>query len=237
MKSIDTYLHRFKPKRILGVFPHPDDESFTIGGLLLKASKLGIDTNVLCLTRGEYGKSLRALGNRLGRKRVKEFRRAMEILDVKESHIGTFKDGFLRYSSATITKYVEEYIEKYNPELVVTYDPGGMTGHPDHIALSKATLDICKRKNIPLLFYSPKGLFRKLFKNRADRYRSIPNYILKNGWNHRKARAFFVHKSQLELNNIVMKFIIYLIIALSPETYHLVDYSKEYRYKYFPFEF
>ena len=41
-------------KRVLGVFPHPDDEG-TLGGALLKYGQSGIETGLICITRGEVG--------------------------------------------------------------------------------------------------------------------------------------------------------------------------------------
>lgn len=219
------------------MFPHPDDESFTVGGLLLQATKRGVDTNVLCLTTGEYGKSRSTFGAKLGKKRVNEFNNAIKILKVRESAIANFRDGFIKDSIDSVTEYISGYIDKYNPSVVVTYDPGGMTGHPDHIAVSKVLLKLCKKKNISLLYYSPQGVYRKIFKNLAINYGSKADYILRNTLNIKKTMAFFAHKSQVELNGFGMNIIIAFIISFSPETYHLVDFSKKYEFKYFPFKF
>ena len=41
-------------KRILGVFPHPDDEG-SVGGAFLKYGQAGVETGLICITRGEVG--------------------------------------------------------------------------------------------------------------------------------------------------------------------------------------
>jgi len=58
IKTIQQLFPRSKtlrPGRLLAVFAHPDDESLNIGGLLAKAKKEGIETYLVCLTKGEKG--------------------------------------------------------------------------------------------------------------------------------------------------------------------------------------
>jgi len=45
-----------KPYRLLAIVPHPDDETFFIGGTLAYYAKKGVDITVLILTNGEKGK-------------------------------------------------------------------------------------------------------------------------------------------------------------------------------------
>ena len=41
--------------RLLAVFPHPDDGSLGLGGTLAKYSGEGVETYLVCATRGERG--------------------------------------------------------------------------------------------------------------------------------------------------------------------------------------
>ena len=43
------------PKRMLAIFAHPDDESFSAGGMLAKYAHQGVQVVVLSVTRGEAG--------------------------------------------------------------------------------------------------------------------------------------------------------------------------------------
>lgn len=43
------------PSRLLAVFAHPDDESMGMGGTLAKYAAEGVETYLVCATRGERG--------------------------------------------------------------------------------------------------------------------------------------------------------------------------------------
>ncbi|MEW5940323.1 MAG: PIG-L family deacetylase, partial [Chloroflexota bacterium] len=43
------------PKTILAVLAHPDDEAFGLGGALALYARRGVDTYLVCATRGEAG--------------------------------------------------------------------------------------------------------------------------------------------------------------------------------------
>jgi LmbE family N-acetylglucosaminyl deacetylase len=44
-----------KPWRLLCVFAHPDDESMGMGGTLARYAAEGVETHLVCATRGERG--------------------------------------------------------------------------------------------------------------------------------------------------------------------------------------
>ena len=44
-----------EPLKLLAVFAHPDDESMGMGGTLAKYSAEGVETTLVCATRGERG--------------------------------------------------------------------------------------------------------------------------------------------------------------------------------------
>ena len=48
-------MRELRPKRMLAIFAHPDDESFGAGGTLAKYAHQGVQVVLLCLTRGEAG--------------------------------------------------------------------------------------------------------------------------------------------------------------------------------------
>ena len=43
------------PWRLLCVFAHPDDESMGMGGMLARYAAEGVETHLVCATRGERG--------------------------------------------------------------------------------------------------------------------------------------------------------------------------------------
>ena len=42
-------------RRLLAVFAHPDDESMGMGGTLAKYAAEGVETHLVCASRGERG--------------------------------------------------------------------------------------------------------------------------------------------------------------------------------------
>lgn len=233
---LKRYLKDNNTKNILVIFPHPDDESYSTGLLLLTAQKIGIRTNVVILTKGENGSSTYNKGDELSSIRNQELIDASKMLGVDNLVVGDFIDAGLKDSTDELNGYITSQIESIKPDLVVTYDHGGFTGHPDHIATSVEVLKICKSKNIPLLFYTPVGMNKVLNKNLVQEYNSTPDYFLKPVFSFKKVQAFFKHKSQLSKFGILYRILLMIFIFTSPEAYHLVDYCMEYRYEYFPFK-
>lgn len=48
-------MREIKPKRMLAIFTHPDDESVAAGGLLAKYAHQDVQVLLLCATHGEAG--------------------------------------------------------------------------------------------------------------------------------------------------------------------------------------
>ena len=130
--------------RLLAVFPHPDDETLGFGGTFAKYSVEGIETHLVCATRGERGwfesegpdPGLEAVG----RIREAELRCAAEQLGLYEVNFLGYIDGELDQATPTeiIAKLVA-HIRRIRPQVVVTFGPDGGYGHPDHIALCQFT--------------------------------------------------------------------------------------------------
>src|SRR6266702_6166853 len=82
-------------KRLLGVFAHPDDEG-TMSAASLKDSTLGIETGLVCATRGEVGEIADlALATRenLAQVREEEMRAAAEVLGVHNLWFLDYRDS------------------------------------------------------------------------------------------------------------------------------------------------
>lgn len=129
-------------RRILAVFAHPDDESFSSGGTLAKYAALGVEVYLLCATRGEAGQwsGVARQGRRLGEVREKELLAAAKILGAKEVDFLGFVDG--RINNRQIAKLENSIVQKIRqigPQVVICPDVTGISGHLDHIATSLAT--------------------------------------------------------------------------------------------------
>jgi LmbE family N-acetylglucosaminyl deacetylase len=136
---------------LLAVFPHPDDETITAGGLMAAAVERGVPVTLLCATRGEAGESSIpgiADSDQLGVVREQELRDAMRHLGVDDVRLLDYRDSGMEGSAnasnprAFVQAPVEQaaakvatVIREVRPGLVVTFGPEGVYGHPDHIHL------------------------------------------------------------------------------------------------------
>lgn len=130
--------------KLMCVLAHPDDESLGTGGILAKYSAEGVDTYLVTATRGEkgwFGPQMEYPGpEKLGQVREKELRQAGRELGLKEVHFLDYIDGELDQAdpNEAIPKIIA-HLRRIRPQVVVTFDPFGNYGHPDHIAISQLT--------------------------------------------------------------------------------------------------
>jgi LmbE family N-acetylglucosaminyl deacetylase len=141
-------------KRILGIFPHPDDEG-TMSGALLKYGQSGRETGLICITRGEVGEisdPALATPETLGRVREGEMREAVKVLGVEHLWFLDYRDSgmvgtpenndprsLLQANPAEVVGKIVAIIRQFRPQVLVTFDETGGYGHPDHITAYKHT--------------------------------------------------------------------------------------------------
>lgn len=143
-----------KVTNVLMVYPHPDDEVMSSGGLIRYLSK-NKDFNlfVVSITKGEHGDEvLKVPPELLGMIRSDEFAEALDILDVKHYETWDFTDGGMPDEEKEYKKKIIEFINKNNIDSIITYEKFGMYGHPDHISLSKVVNEIAKDMNLKVLY-------------------------------------------------------------------------------------
>ena len=221
---------------ILLVFAHPDDESFGPSGTVAKYRALGIPTDLICATRGEVGSRVDVpAGVETGEAREAELRKAAAILGIRDLYFLDFTDGQLdKTDLSLITNKIFWVMEETLPEVVITFGPDGISGHPDHIAVGNSATDAFNR-----LTKKDRGP-RKLY------YVTIPDSALPNAeemgirtrpdgevttsiditdfWDLKK-KAIAVHQSQQDAR----EFIEMLNQIKSPELW-----MKEYFYRAYP---
>lgn len=143
--------------RALFVHAHPDDEAITTGGTIAALVAAGADVRVVTCTLGEEGEVLGEQfaglvvdqADQLGGYRISELATALRALGVARPRFlggaGRWRDSgmagtpsaehpraFVRSGSEAVDE-MTTVLEEFRPQLVVTYDPGGGYGHPDHI--------------------------------------------------------------------------------------------------------
>jgi LmbE family N-acetylglucosaminyl deacetylase len=131
--------------RLMAVLAHPDDESLGVGGTLAKYSAEGVSTHVVTATRGQRGRYFdnedRPADEEVGRVRERELRRACAELGVSSVMVLDYLDGALdRADPAEATARIVAALRQVRPDVVLTFDPLGAYGHPDHIAIFQLTM-------------------------------------------------------------------------------------------------
>ena len=117
----------FPPGAWLVLAPHADDETFGMGGALLKAAWLGVETRLLVMTDGAQGGST----DDLVRVREEEARRAAAMLGMAGVDFLHQPDRALAPDPALVRELADR-IEQAAPALL--FFPGLFEPHPDHRA-------------------------------------------------------------------------------------------------------
>lgn len=135
---------------LVAVFAHPDDEAFGPAGTLALYSKTH-DVYLLCATKGEEG----GKDKKIAQIRQKELLASAKILGVKKVFFLGFKDGSLCNNLYhKLAAKIEEKFKELKPEIVITFEPRGISGHIDHMVISMVTTYVYKRlKFISKLLY------------------------------------------------------------------------------------
>ena len=151
--------------RLLGVFAHPDDETFCAGGTFARYARDGAEIMVVSATRGQAGQIRDArVGTRrtIGAVREKELRLACERLGVAHVRCWDYPDGGLAEADFTgLVGQVVELIREFRPQTVITFGPEGAYGHPDHIMIGAAATAACHQAG--LAPYQPDRLYHSYF--------------------------------------------------------------------------
>lgn len=132
-----------RPRTLLGVWAHPDDEAFLSAGLMAGVRASGGRVVVVTATSGEQGAADPARrGPALARHRRRELRASLAALGVHEHQVLGLPDGGCEsVPSEAGAASIRDWIEAVRPDAIVTFGPDGMTGHPDHRAVHGWTTD------------------------------------------------------------------------------------------------
>jgi LmbE family N-acetylglucosaminyl deacetylase len=143
--------------RLLGVFAHPDDETFCAGGTFARYAEDGAEIMVVSATRGQAGRIRDAgLATRrtIAAVREAELRLACERLGVAHVRCWDYLDGALADADAAeLTERIVRLIREFRPQVVISFGPDGGYGHPDHITISAAVTAACRQAAGPHRLY------------------------------------------------------------------------------------
>ena len=129
---------------VLAVCAHPDDETFGLGAVLGRLRADGARVSLLCLTHGEastLGANGELAGGDLAAVRAAELRAAATVLGAEGVDLLDHPDGGLAaVPLEVLAGEVAAAARSARADLVVVFDEGGVTGHPDHGRATQAAL-------------------------------------------------------------------------------------------------
>jgi LmbE family N-acetylglucosaminyl deacetylase len=136
------------PGPVLGVWAHPDDETYLSAGLMAAAVRRGDRVVCVTATRGEEGTwdEERWPTSTLGAVREAELMDSLDVLGVGEHHWLDYHDGTCGdVDPEEGAARVQAIMEEVGPLTVLTFGPDGMTGHLDHKSVSAWTTEAFSR--------------------------------------------------------------------------------------------
>lgn len=133
-------------------FAHPDDESYsTYGTVALHARRSSFRLSVLHATDGGAGEVAPGVlvdPRFLGRHRQEEDDAAWQAVGrPPDRHVWLgHRDGAVAdVGHHRLVEQVSAFLDEERPDVIVTFGPDGITGHPDHLAIGRATDDAFHR--------------------------------------------------------------------------------------------
>ncbi len=158
----------------MAVHAHPDDESISTGGILARYAAEGVRTVLVTCTDGGGGDGEDgAKPGQPGHDRASviaarqaELERSAKVLGVTHLETLGYADSgmmgwpdndepgsFWQTPVSEAAGRLAQLMRRYEPQVVVTYDPNGFYGHPDHIQAHRITVAAARLTAIPDKLY------------------------------------------------------------------------------------
>jgi LmbE family N-acetylglucosaminyl deacetylase len=159
---------------LMAVHAHPDDEASSTGGVLAKYADEGIRTVLVTCTNGEFGDTLDGVKpgddghdeQAVAQIRLEELRESCKHLAVSELELLGYHDSgmpdweykdrpdaFCNVPQSEVAARIGALIERYRPQVVITYDADGAYQHPDHVHAARCAVAAVEATGIPDKLY------------------------------------------------------------------------------------
>lgn len=189
-------------RSVVCFFAHPDDESFVCGGTLARFHKQGAKTIVVCATdgrKGGKGYHRQVSPSTMKKMRKREIQQSAKILGVTKLVCWHYRDKELAGASwENICTRIQNLLARYRPDLIITFGKGGVSGHPDHIAIGKCVTACTQHMRGVRLWHASfrKRVSKGMFLH--DSKTNPPNVFVQIGaFRALKLKSIQVHKSQV----------------------------------------
>jgi LmbE family N-acetylglucosaminyl deacetylase len=150
VKKAEAFKEPPAPARVMSIHAHPDDQEFTVAGMLAKWARAGSEIMTVCITSGDAGSNEKTdpdmAKHKLAQIREEEQRNACRVLGVQHVEFLHYPDGVLQ-PTLELRRDLTRVIRKYKPDVVVCGDPtvrfygNSYMNHPDHRVAADVALD------------------------------------------------------------------------------------------------
>jgi LmbE family N-acetylglucosaminyl deacetylase len=136
--------------KLVGVFAHPDDDSYLIGGTLL-LHRGRVEPTLVFATSGEAGpiaSPTLATRQTLGAVREGEQRAFLEAIGYPDAPVRFLRHPDYRLPQVPFEQLVgevEAVLRQVRPQVVVSFGPDGLTSHHDHVRAGEAAAEAFRR--------------------------------------------------------------------------------------------
>lgn len=156
------------------VHAHPDDEASSTGGVLARYSAQGVQTVVVTCTNGEFGDAPGQVKpgadghdeQAVAQLRLSELRQSCKILGVSHLELLGYHDSgmpdweyrnrpdaFCNIPRELVAARISALIERYRPQVVISYNDKGAYQHPDHVHAAQSAEAAVALSGLPAKFY------------------------------------------------------------------------------------
>ncbi len=197
---------------LLAIFAHPDDETFRPGGTLALLARHGMRVHLLTATRGEggsCGEPPLCLLDELPIVRERELCCACAALGIEPPRLLKYRDGHLSEADPEeIITQILAVVREVRPQVMLTFGPDGLSGHPDHVAIGRWAREAFHRANTVNALYTvavPQSLATRLG---MEQIRAVPDEEIavtvdvSSAWE-AKIAAIHCHATQLSSSPIL----------------------------------
>ncbi len=136
------------------VCAHPDDESFGLGAVLSTLVDAGSHVDLLCFTHGEAS-TLHGVEGGLAEVRAHELAAAAAALGLTHTTLLDYPDGRLEAQPLDeLADHIQRLARLIQADALLTFDLGGITGHPDHQHATRAAMRAGTELDISVLAWT-----------------------------------------------------------------------------------
>lgn len=178
------------------VIAHPDDECMFFVPTVVSLQQAGHRVFVLCTSTGDF--------DGLGSVRQRELFASCAALGIAESDVRVLdvpdlQDGMANKWPATVVAQATEDFVAEHPDIdkIITFDEGGVSGHPNHIAVFRGVEKYAAAARIPLFKLESTNIFRKYVGPLDALWSAATSYMVPGAMLTVNANPLVVHRAMV----------------------------------------